>query len=233
MTISVAPRGALTSILSPRRGSGLAARLLRQAPCRRPWGLGAATGATPIRNRSASQKTTTRRGVSRGRPWRRGAASSNHTPQNHNRLADEVPSSPTPIGDPPLPRLAGPRSGTHGGARDGRGNHHTHLSSPTPFLVSPDSDRGPTPPHSSCRTPIRYPRWGTARARQHHQRSQTTTRTGVSCGRPSAVRGTGRGAYEPHHSSCRTPIRYPSAGHGTGAPSRLGTYPPSETSKRV
>ena len=122
-------------------------------------------------------------------------------------MARGAPTTPT--------RLAGLRSGTHGGARARARQHHQHTrlprlrsgtsphrhstttvlpdsdslvvpdSDPVPTvgrgpgrgnttntLVFPDSDRGPhhtaippqpscrTQAHSSCRTPIRYPRWG-------------------------------------------------------------------------
>ena len=134
-------------------------------------------GAERARLHHQRSQTTTRTGASCGRPWGRGAAHAIHplvmpdpdpvptvghgpgaattTLTCHPQPPNSSP--PTPIGGPTTIRRAGPRSGTHGGARNGRGNHHTHLSSPTPI-------GGPTP--SSCRTPIRYPRWGTGRARQ-------------------------------------------------------------------
>ena len=116
-------------------------------------------------------------------------------------------------------RLAGLRSGTHGGARvvgtpaiaftrtgvscgrpwgAGRGVYEL------PRFVLPDSDPVPTVgrgpgaastnhPHSSCRTPIRYPRWG-AGERGRHPYLQP---------RPSS---TYRRHTVPHSSSSPTPI---------------------------
>ena len=97
------------------------------------------------------------------------------TPHNAKRPG-KPPTTPTVLSA--KCRLAGPRSGTHGGARDGRGaaTHHNAERPGTPGH----------PPNSSYRTPIRYPRWGTGRARQPpptHNRQATPLLPNHSYGR--------------------------------------------------
>ena len=159
-----------------------------RTPIRYPrWGTGrgAATDATPLRNRPGTYSTTTRRGVSCGRPMGRGAAPPPLVMPAQCRLAGEVPSCRTPIRYPL--RLSSyrtpiryPRWGTGRGAatdatplRNRPGTYSTTTrrgvscgrpmgrGAAPPPLVMPAQCRlaGEVP---SCRTPIRYPRWGAA-----------------------------------------------------------------------
>ena len=106
------------------------------------------------------------------------------------RPCDGLVTPPRPLPCHPSPiRHAGPRSGTHGGARGWvRALTRTGVSCGRPggdgrgYTTTPLANE-----MSSCRTPIRYPRWG-------------------------AARGAAPGNHP--HSSCRTPIRYPRWGPG-------------------
>ena len=97
----------------------------------------------------------------------------------------------SPIVLPPQPRPAGLRSGTHGG--DPAANTLDICS------CHPTGARGHPP---SCRTPIRYPRWGTGGGYAGHMQPPSARRT-----RPSPV-------LPATSSSYRTPIRYPRWGAG-------------------
>ena len=170
-----------------------------------------------------------------------------HAPAQTNLWHPPTSSCHTSSGSHPAIRLAGPRSGTHGGARDrarqlarrhfvigqglirqsvvraslvgapwGRARRlQTRITPSTTFqiVVLSEAEEPPalhtttalpakcrrTHEVSSCRTPIRYPRWGSGQGagtdatpfRNRPRASHTTTRTGVSCGRPWGVAGRG------------------------------------------
>ena len=71
-------------------------------------------------------------------------------PRVGGRRSRATPNPQPRQGDHTLTRLTGLRSGTHGGREAKRG--HTHI---TITLLPPGRSHAP----SSCRTPIRYPRW--------------------------------------------------------------------------
>ena len=112
---------------------------------------------------------------------------------------------------PPI-RRAGLRSGTHGGDRDGRGYNHTRSTIEVPGLIS------------SCRTPIRYPRWGAGQGAAPPFHPFVVPDPDPA---PTVGRGKGAATTQPRlprlrsgattPSSCRTPIRYPRWGSGQGA----------------
>ena len=112
-------------------------------------GQGRGYHPNPRNQRTRTNSNTSRRGVSRGRPM--GGVRGYH-PDSSCRRSFVLP-DPDPVptvgrgtgaattqprlprlrsGGPPLPRLAGLRSGTHGGARDGRGYHPTPRNQQTP-----------------------------------------------------------------------------------------------------
>ena len=167
-----------------------------------PASIPAKTGATKFRNRAGTYPTTPRTGISCGRPMAKY-------------------------------RRAGLRSGTHGGARARRGYHLNPRNQQTPTTRTGVSCGHPmggarrgynhhlrlprlrSGTHSVTRRA--GPRSGThggARARRgyhlnpRNQQTPTTTRTGVSCGRPMG--GAGRG-YD-HH------LRLPRLRSGTTPP---------------